>query len=126
MSLPEKPTRAVVSVAEMSSMIGLSRSRFYSLIQTGVFPQAIRQYPTPVTLRAYSKVFIFSFPVLYGPYFEFIAESFSHGLEYMMPILFSFILVSLDNIQEHLENPFDQVGEDDVHFDVERFMGRLK
>ena len=88
--------------------------------------KAIRQYPTPVTLRAYSKVFIFSFPVLYGPYFEFIAESFSHGLEYMMPIVFSFILVSLDNIQEHLENPFDQVGEDDVHFDVDRFMGRLK
>lgn len=42
MSLPEKPTRAVVSVAEMSSMVGLSKSRFYALIQAGVFPQAIR------------------------------------------------------------------------------------
>jgi hypothetical protein len=34
-----------------------------------------------------------------------------------MPILYSFILVSLDNIQDHLENPFDEVGEDDVRFD---------
>ena len=34
-----------------------------------------------------------------------------------MPLLFSFILVSLDNIQMHLENPFDQVGEDDIKLD---------
>jgi predicted membrane chloride channel (bestrophin family) len=36
-----------------------------------------------------------------------------------MPVLYSFILVSLDNIQDHLENPFDDVGEDDIHFNVE-------
>lgn len=39
-----------------------------------------------------------------------------------MPVLFSFILVSLDNIQEHLENPFDQIGEDDVMINVEKFV----
>ena len=39
----------------------------------------------------------------------------------MMPIMFSFILISLDNIQGHLENPFDQIGEDDIKFDVEEF-----
>lgn len=86
---------------------------------------AIRRYPTPVTLRAYSKVFIFSFPILYGPYFEFIGDAISHNLEYMMPIVFSFILVSLDNIQEHLENPFDQVGEDDIHFKIPEFANSL-
>ena len=32
----------------------------------------------------------------------------------MMPVLFTTVLVSLDNIQEHLENPFDQIGEDDI------------
>ena len=36
-----------------------------------------------------------------------------------MPILYSFILVSLDNIQDHLENPFDKVGEDDIDIDTE-------
>jgi hypothetical protein len=33
--------------------------------------------------------------------------------------------VTLDNIQEHLENPFDQVGEDDIKLNVEEFLGRL-
>jgi predicted membrane chloride channel (bestrophin family) len=83
--------------------------------------KAIYVYRTPITLRAYSRVFIYSFPVLYGPYFVYASQHYSSGLEYMMPVLFSFILVSLDNIQQHLENPFDQIGEDDIKFDVERF-----
>lgn len=81
----------------------------------------IRSYRTPITLRAYSRVFIYSFPIIYGPYFEYAAEMYSHGLEYVMPIAFSFILVSLDNIQEHLENPFDQIGEDDVKFRIKEY-----
>jgi len=83
--------------------------------------KAIYLYRTPITLRAYSRVFIYSFPVVYGPYFVFASQNYSPGLEYMMPVLFSFILVSLDNIQQHLENPFDQIGEDDIKFDVEKF-----
>jgi hypothetical protein len=79
----------------------------------------IHNYRTPITLRAYSKVFIYSFPILYGPYFASTFKEFSYQLEYVMPILYSFILVSLDNIQDHLENPFDDVGEDDIIFDVE-------
>jgi len=81
----------------------------------------ILKYRTPITLRAYSKVFIYTFPILYGPYFASVSEQYSPNLEYMMPIVFSFILVSLDNIQSHLENPFDQVGEDDIVFDVEEY-----
>ena len=81
----------------------------------------ILRYRTPVTLRAYSKVFIYTFPIIYGPYFASVSEHYAPNLEYMMPIIFSFILVSLDNIQSHLENPFDQVGEDDIVFDVEEF-----
>ncbi len=83
--------------------------------------KVILHYRTPVTLRAYSKVFIYTFPIIYGPYFEYVAEQYSNGLQYMMPIMFSFILISLDNIQGHLENPFDQIGEDDIKFDVEEF-----
>lgn len=87
--------------------------------------KSIFYYRTPITLRAYSKVFIYSFPVLYGPYFVYVSQHYSPGLEYMMPIVFSFILVSLDNIQEHLESPFDQVGEDDIKFDVDEFSKML-
>lgn len=77
----------------------------------------IHTYRTPVTLRAYSKVFIYVFPIIYGPYFASTFHDFSADLEYVMPVLYSFILVSLDNIQDHLEHPFDEIGEDDIRID---------
>ena len=40
-------------------------------------------------------------------------------------LLGTLVLLSLDNIQEHLENPFDQVGQDDVMINAEKFMDRL-
>jgi hypothetical protein len=49
----------------------------------------------------------------------------SRELVYVMPILFSVILVSLDNIQNHLENPFDQRGEDDVVINAEKLVASL-
>ncbi len=82
----------------------------------------IYQYRTPRTLRSFSDVFITVLPPLYGPYFVHIAQDYAYGLGYIMPILFTVILVSLDNIQEHLENPFDQVGEDDVSINAEKFV----
>ena len=42
MSLQEKPRKAVVSVVEMSNMLDLSKSRFYALIQAGIFPKPTR------------------------------------------------------------------------------------
>lgn len=81
--------------------------------------KVIHHYRTPITLRAYSKVFIYIFPIIYGPYFASTFHDFSASLEYVMPVLYSFILVSLDNIQDHLENPFDEVGEDDIVIDGE-------
>jgi len=78
----------------------------------------IHHYRTPVTLRTYSKAFIYIFPIIYGPYFASTFHDYSASLEYVMPILYSFILVSLDNIQDHLENPFDEVGEDDIVIDA--------
>ena len=85
----------------------------------------IYQYRTPQSLRAYSDLFIILLPVLYGPYFAYIGRDFSPGLEYLMPVLFAFILVGLDNIQEQLENPFDQIGVDDVAINAEKFVARL-
>ncbi len=86
----------------------------------------VYQYRTPRTLRAFSDFFIKILPPLYGPYFAFIAMDFSPSLTYVMPVLFALVLVSLDNIQEHLENPFDQIGEDDVMINAEKFVDRLR
>ncbi len=85
----------------------------------------IYEYRTPRTLRAFSEFFILLLPVLYGPYFAFQAEQFNVALFYVMPILFSLILVGLANIQDHLENPFDQIGADDVAIDPDRFIATL-
>lgn len=84
----------------------------------------IYQYRTPRALRLYSDIFIVVLPILYGPYFA--AQEFSKGLEYLLPILFSVVLVTLDQIQEHLENPFDQIGEDDIVINAEKFVSRLE
>lgn len=86
----------------------------------------IYQYRTPRALRLYSDIFIIVLPILYGPYFAFISQKFSRGLEYLLPIIFSVVLVTLDQIQEHLENPFDQIGEDDVVINAEKFVSRLE
>jgi len=85
----------------------------------------IYQYRTPKALRLYSDIFIVVPPILYGPYFVAISQDFSKGLEYMLPVLFSVVLVTLDQIQEHLENPFDQIGEDDIIVHAEKFVSRL-
>ncbi len=86
----------------------------------------IYQYRTPRMLRAFSDFFITVLPMLYGPYFAYISKDFSVGLTYVMPVLFALVLVSLDNIQEHLENPFDQIRQDDVSIDAEKFVDRLQ
>jgi hypothetical protein len=87
--------------------------------------KVIHTYRTPITLRAYSKVFIYIFPILYGPYFASTFKEYSAHLEYVMPILYSFILVSLDNIRDHLEHPFDDVGEDDIRFDESEIISHM-
>lgn len=86
----------------------------------------IYQYRTPRTLRTYSDIFIVILPIIYGPHFAESVTSYSYGLQFAVPIMFSVILVALDNIQSHLENPFDQQGEDDVHINVEKFIRNLE
>lgn len=105
----------------------ISRASQYvsKMIQAFDNMKIIHNYRTPITLRAYSKLFIYSFPIIYGPYFASTFKEFSSQLEYVMPVLYSFILVSLDNIQDHLEDPFDDVGEDDISIDVEETTGLL-
>ncbi len=86
----------------------------------------IYQYRTPRTLRTYSDIFIIILPIVYGPHFAETATNFNYWLHYAVPVLFSVILVALDNIQFHLENPFDQVGEDDVQINAEKYIKNLE
>ena len=85
----------------------------------------IFEYRTPRTLRAFSDFFILLLSVLYGPYFAYQAIEFRPDFFFVMPALFALILVGLSNIQDHLENPFDQIGQDDVAIDPDHFLTTL-
>jgi len=86
----------------------------------------IYQYRTPRSLRAYGQIFIYLVPIIYAPYFALVAKDSVNILSFVMPVLFTLVLVGLDNIQNHLENPFDMVGEDDIKINAEEFAERLK
>ncbi len=88
----------------------------------------IHLYQTPRSLRAYSQVFLNLFPILYAPYFAQICMDSKHeAAGYAVAVLYSLVLVTLDNIQQDLENPYDNVGVDDLNFDVShRFERTLK
>jgi predicted membrane chloride channel (bestrophin family) len=78
-------------------------------------------YRTPGSVRSYAHFFIYTFPILYAPYFaKFVSDGFP-WMGFLVAVLCSFVFVSLANIQDHLENPFDSVGEDDLSFDPREF-----
>ena len=74
----------------------------------------IKKNRTPNSLRAYTKVFLNIFPIIFGPFFAHVAIE--RGLEFgiIMATIYSLVLTILDNIQEDLEDPFDGVGSDDI------------
>lgn len=107
---------------------GCSRCNQYLSKMMVAFENAkhIYQYRTPKSLRAYSDFFIVILPMLYGPYFSESGAQYSHpSLGYIMAGLFAFILCGLDRIQAHLENPFDQIGADDVAIHPQKFVEGL-
>ena len=78
----------------------------------------IHVHRTPVSLKAYCKVFIYIFPLIYAPTIIFnIGETYNHFAVYFVVILTEFILISLYNIQDDLEYPFDAKGLDDIQLD---------
>ena len=76
---------------------------------------------TPVSLRAYCLVFIYAFPLIFIPTLIHDLGENSRWIVYMLSMVHGFILISLYNVQEALENPFDQVGLDDIQLEEFRF-----
>ena len=85
---------------------------------------AIDTHRTPISLRAYCQVFIYFFPVIYTP-------ALLHRLEhnspdwvvYTLSVITGFILISLFNVQDEMEHPFDQQGLDDIRLSEFKFTG---
>lgn len=82
---------------------------------------AIHVHRTPISLKAYCKVFIYLFPLIYTPtIINKIGLENPAWLTYFVVILSEFILISLYNIQDDMEYPFDDQGLDDIK--LEKFL----
>ena len=82
---------------------------------------AIHSHRTPVSLKAYCLIFIYIFPIIYTPtIINKIGYDTPSWLTFFIVILSEFILISLYNIQDQMEYPFDDEGLDDIKFDIFR------
>ncbi|CAN5490377.1 hypothetical protein BH10BAC4_BH10BAC4_22870 [soil metagenome] len=100
---------------EISTSDALKIMRFMKDVQTAVENTiAIDTHRTPISLRAYCLVFIYFFPIIYSPSLHHrLAGEASWGV-YALSMITGFILISLFNVQDQMENPFDQKGLDDI------------
>ena len=81
---------------------------------------AIHIHRTPISLKAYCLVFIYIFPLIYAPeIIKNVGELQPQWMVYIIVFITQFILISLYNIQNQLEYPFDNIGIDDI--DLENF-----
>jgi len=77
---------------------------------------AIHAHRTPISLKAYCLIFIYIFPLIYTPtIINRIGLDTTIWITYFVVILSEFILISLYNIQDDMEYPFDAKGLDDIN-----------
>jgi predicted membrane chloride channel (bestrophin family) len=80
---------------------------------------AIHSHRTPISLKAYCLIFIYIFPVIYTPtIINKIGFDNPSWLTFFIVILSEFILISLYNIQDQMEHPFDDDGLDDIKLKI--------
>jgi ABC-type multidrug transport system fused ATPase/permease subunit len=79
---------------------------------------AVNRHRTPIAMRAYCLIFIYIYPVIYTPsLYHKLHDGVSHNESWIvfgLSAISTFILISLYNVQEQMENPFDQKGMDDI------------
>jgi hypothetical protein len=78
----------------------------------------IRTHGLPISLRAYCLVFIYLFPLVFIPTLVFHMRPGDTWIVYALGIVHGFVLISLYNLQNDLENPFDQIGLDDIKLET--------
>jgi len=80
---------------------------------------AIDRHRTPISLKAYCLIFVYIFPMIYTPTIIYkIGIENPAWITYFIVILSEFILISLYNIQDQMEYPFDDEGLDDIDLDI--------
>lgn len=80
---------------------------------------AIHVHRTPISLKAYCKYFIYIFPLIYAPAIVFkIGIDSPIWITFFIILISEFMLISLYNIQDQMEYPFDNIGLDDINLDI--------
>ena len=82
---------------------------------------SLKMHGTPISMRAYCLVFVCIFPFVFSPTIVFHLADSPWPLTYGLSVLHGFILIALYNVQVQMENPFDQIGLDDIKLDEFRF-----
>ena len=96
---------------EKDSIIRVKNELFYDIEMLN----GIRLHGTPLSLRIYCLIFIFISPLLFSSNEFFVIGDFSSDiLSLIVSLTISFILMALYNVQDYIENPFDQKGLDDL------------
>lgn len=81
----------------------------------------LKMHGTPVSLRAYCLVFIYVFPFIFIPTVVNDLGEARSGVIYILSLIHGFILISLYNVQSAMEDPFDQIGLDDIKLEEFHF-----
>lgn len=80
----------------------------------------LKVHATPISLRMYCLIFIYLSPLVYNSHIlaSFDKNNFlEFGISVFFSVMIGFILMALFNIQQYIEDPFDQEGFDDLKFD---------
>ena len=97
---------------EKDSLIRVKNELFLSAEKI----RGIKIHGTPISLKKYCLLFIYFSPFLYNS--QSTINDFDWSLFSPIPLLFSmvisFVLMTLYNVQDYIENPFDQEGLDDL------------
>jgi hypothetical protein len=83
---------------------------------------AIHVHRTIISLKAYCEYSIYVFPLIYVPTIIYhVGMDTSKWIAFFTVLFTEFILISLFNIQDQMEYPFDQVGMDDIKLEIFKF-----
>jgi predicted membrane chloride channel (bestrophin family) len=82
--------------------------------------RGIKLHGTPISLKKYCLVFIYFSPLLYASQSLLILENdfVTKFMSLSFSMVVSFVLMALYNVQDYIENPFDQKGLDDLKIDL--------
>ncbi len=79
----------------------------------------IKSYRSSIYLTIYGRIVVFLFPVLYAPYFGNHVSEFHPGLlGYSLPVIYTTVLIALQNVHDLIEDPLNGLGLDDLKFEM--------